>query len=72
MYKVDNRKLAQKILHWIRRVTRLPVLKPYGFVQSSKNHNADRVVEPRNNQCCSGGYNEAFIFEHWSSYGPLH
>ena len=72
MHKVPNRKLAQKILHWIRRVTNFPALKPYGFAQSSKNNDADVRVEPRNNQCCSGGYNEAFVFEHWSSYGPLH
>ena len=72
MHKVDNRNLAQKILYWIGKVTQFPVLKSCGFAQPSKKQNADGVVEPHNNQCCSGGYNEAFIFEHWSSYGPLH
>jgi hypothetical protein len=72
MHKVDNRNLAQKILSAIGKITNFPVLKPYGFAGPGKRSTDGAEVELHDEHCCSGGYNEAFIFEHWASFGPRH
>jgi len=72
MHKVDNAKLAQNILSWIGKVTSFPVVRPYGVAVSNKSPIIDCNIEPGSDQCCSGGYNEVFILEHWASYGPRH
>jgi hypothetical protein len=72
MHKVDNRNLAQKILSRIGKVTSFPVVKPCGFAEPAQSSHNDAASEPHIEHCCSGGYNEAFIFEHWASYGPRH
>jgi len=72
MQKLDNTKLSQKILSWVGKLTSFPVSKPNGFAWSSKSRDDDAGNERHTEHCCSGGYNEAFIFEQWASFGPRH
>ncbi len=72
MLKVGDTNLKQKILLWIGKETSFPVAMPCDPDQSSEIKDADIEIDSRTDHCCSGGYNEAFIFEHWASYGPRH
>ena len=64
MENVDSGNLVKRILAWIARVTIHPVFK---------SDSTDKVRnETRPEHACSGGYNEAFIFEYWASYNPRH
>ena len=72
MHKLDSFNLTQKILSCFGKVTSTIVVKPYEFDHSSKNQNGDSGIEPQTEHYCSGGFNEAFIFEHWASFGPRH
>lgn len=51
----------------------------FGFLGISHKSNQTDVLrddrprsEPLRNRPDSGGYNEAFIMQHWASYGPRH
>lgn len=69
MYKVDSTKLALKGLAWVGMVFRIPVMASYGFSRPQKCQYKEIGIEQHKDQYCSGGYNEAFIFESWASYG---
>ena len=72
MRKKNETRMTGKILSWIGKITSFPVLTPYGSARSSEDLNTDTLNEPRTEQLCSGGYNEAFIFERWASCNPRH
>jgi hypothetical protein len=72
MRKLNKTKMTRKILSWIGKITSFPVIKPYGSARPGEGLNTDTLNEPRTEQLCSGGYNEAFIFERWASYNPRH
>ena len=72
MPKIANTNLKQKFLSWVARLTNFPVIQSSAFVRSSKSPNDDAGNKPHAEHYCSGGYNEAFIFEHWASFGPRH
>lgn len=72
MHRFDNTKLAQKILSWIGKEASFPVTMSCDMARSGEIKEADIEIDHGAEQCCSGGYNEAFIFEHWAGYGPRH
>ncbi len=72
MNKKAKSTLIQKFISWMGRVTNFPVVVPYGIARISKNEKGETRIEPLTQQICSGGYNEAFVFENWASYGPRH
>jgi len=72
MQKTDKTTPIQKILSWIDRVISFPAVTPEGLTRFKKGQNADTGIESHSDHLCSGGYNEAFIFEHWASYNPRH
>ena len=72
MHKVDSKNLAQRILSAIGKVSGFPASKSSGFAAPGKRSTDRAGVELHDEHCCSGGYNEAFIFEHWASFGPRH
>jgi len=72
MQKIANAKFKQKLLFWVSKKMSFPIMQPSGFSQYCKKSNNDAGIEPHAEHCCSGGYNEVFIFEHWASYGPRH
>jgi hypothetical protein len=72
MRKINKTKMTRKILSWIGKISSFPVIKSYGSARPGEGLNTGTVKEPRTEQLCSGGYNEAFIFERWASYNPRH
>ncbi len=72
MYEKVKRKLTQKFLPWIRRVAQFLVVTSCGLARSCKKPNSDIEKNHSTEPCSSGGYNDAFIFENWASYGPRH
>ena len=72
MQKIANTKFKQKLLFWVSKKMSFQIMQSSGFSRSSKRPNDEAGTEPHGEHCCSGGYNEVFIFEHWASYGPRH
>lgn len=62
MKNVDSGNLVKRVLAWISHVTIHPA---FGSDSTDKAGN-----ETRSEHACSGGYNEAFVFEYWASYNP--
>lgn len=78
MRKLGNAIPALLTLAWVGRKMRLPVMMSYGFARHDKSKNTEIGINNRagieryEDQCCSGGCNEVFVFENWASYGPRH
>ena len=72
MHQLDTRTIAQKILSLLSRVTGISVVNSSDLEQTSSLSHENNGSNIDREQCCSGGYNEAFVFEFWASYGPRH
>jgi hypothetical protein len=72
MHKTANTNIAQKILSWTGKLISFRTAPPDGLAESYNSQSIEDGNASHHDQCCSGGYNEVFIFENWASYGPRH
>ena len=72
MYNLKLDKLIQEISFHTIRAIRFFGRPGFSSNHTSENSLSDANKSHRDNIPSAGGYNEAFIIQNWTSYGPLH